>query len=95
MPRITITVSDEANSFIREYAQDHGLSVAKATNALIIAGAQSIADVQIALPAPHGDVSRINRMAEYKQCPQCAGWNVGTYEDQRVCADCGWHEAED
>lgn len=89
MARIKATVSDEAHDFIRQRAQEDEVSMSAIVAALIAEGAKSLYNVELAPPAPHGDVTRIERMAAYLRCPVCETWNVGIHEGQRVCADCG------
>lgn len=90
MPRLRPTVSDETYELIQQHAETHNLSMSAATWEFIEAGAKALYGVEPESPAPHGDVSRIKRMAEYKQCPRCESWNVGIYEGAKYCADCGW-----
>lgn len=95
MPRLKSTISDEADKFIRRQAQKQNVSISFVVSELIEAGAEALYGIKLEKPAPHGDISRIYRMAEYKQCPQCGQWNVGIHEGVRICADCGWKEGDE
>lgn len=94
MPRLQPIVSAEAHEIIKDRAADLNISISLAAAQVIEAGILALYGVQVEPPNPHGDVSRIKRMAEYIQCPRCQMWNVGTLDGVKYCADCGWSDKE-
>lgn len=97
MPRIYITVSDDLASLIADYQKREGYkSQAQAAAELAAIGAGAVFGREVAAVAAWGDVSRIHRMSEWMQCPQCGDWNVGKDADgNRGCSHCGWSSADE
>lgn len=81
----SIKFTDTDWQALQALAGDSGITVSKLIHEAVGEFAAK-RGVSLAGTGNHGDPRRFR---QDHQCPNCAGWNVGTFEGRLICADCG------